>query len=311
MAFDMYASGIGTQSIAHTLNGMGAKPHRSNQFSRTSIAAMLRNQAYIGKVVWNKKKTLNRGAIDKKMKVIHHDKSEWQIYDGLHPPIISEEQFNTVNDILTSRYHKPFYEGQIENPLAGLLKCKECGYGMQRRPYNKKRVSRFTSLICATKGCCASTRIDHVERAVLDNVTEKLQQLKNERESLKAGIDFTPAINSIKKELANAESQRSKLQDLLEQGVYDIHTYMERSNILNDRVKKFNDELLSLEQKAELQLVERGNELIQCFENLLTKYWGADSAEKNRLLKTIIKGGTYYKEKGWSPTKFILFLDYI
>lgn len=310
MAFDLYVSGVGTQSIAHTLNGLGAKPHRSNQFNRTSICAMIRNQVYIGKVVWNKKKTLNRGSVDKKMKVVYHDKSDWMIYDGLHPPIIDDETFNKANEILSSKYHKPYNDGSIANPLASILKCAVCGFGMQRRPYPKHRKYQSTTILCGTKGCCTSSRLDFVEKAVLDNIENKLKELKANHSNFVNGTDYSAVIDGIKKEVANAEKQRSNLHDLLEQGVYDIPTYIERSNLLSERLKALNSELDIILCKQASQSIENYDALILKLENVLNHYWESDAAERNALLKTVINTGTYYKEKGWKPNHFLITLDY-
>ena len=310
MAFELYCSGIGTQAIAHQLNALGAHPHRSDHFNRTSIAAMLRNKVYIGKVVWNKKHTLNRGAIDKKMKVIYHSPDEWKIYDGLHPAIIDEQTFDRANKLLASRYHKPYNDGSIINPLGGILKCSVCGYGMQRRPYAKTRKYQTDHILCGTKGCCTSSRLDYVEKGVLDNVQQKLDELIANRSKMANGVDFTPAIEGLKKDIATAEAQKSRLHDFLEQGVYDIDTYLERSNLLTERVKELQAQLEKLETKQTAASIKNYDAVIKRIENVLATYWKSSPPEKNALLKTILTGGTYYKQRGWRPDQFVIRLEY-
>ncbi len=310
MAFDLYAnSGLGTQQIAYTLNGMGAHPHRSDHFNRSSIASMLRNPVYIGKVVWNKKHTLNRGVLGKKMETVYHDKSEWMIYDGLHPAIIDEETFNKANKILSSRYHKPYNDGTVLNPLGGLLKCKICGYGMQRRPYGDRKY-QTTHLLCATKGCCSSSRLDYVEQAVLESISEKLKELKANRTSKKPTVNYKPMLASIEKELATVAQQKDSLYDLLEQGVYDIQTFTERSNKLALRYAELQNEQKEINSKIEVQQAQDIDLIINRIENVLKLYKTSTPAMQNQLLKSILTGGTYYKEKGWQPNQFVLELNY-
>lgn len=310
MAFDMYAnSGMGTQAIAYTLNGLGARPHRAEQFNRTSIAAMLRNKVYIGKIVWNKKHTVNRGAVDKKMKTIYHDESEWMIYDGLHPSIVDEELFNKANDILSSKYHKPYNDGTVQNPLAGILKCKKCGFGMQRRPYGSRKY-QSTHLLCATKGCCSSSRLDYVEQSVIDNIRNKLDELKANKTNPQSVPDYSVVISGIDKELANLQKQKSNLHDLLERGIYDVDTYIERSNIIAERTKDLRNQREDLSSKQQIKSVQKTDEVIAKMENVLKLYWTSNPAQRNKLLKEIVTGGTYYKERGWKPEQFVVSLDY-
>ena len=311
MVFDLYAnSGMGAQSIAYTINSMGAKPHRAQQFNRTSIVAMLRNQVYIGKVVWNKKHTLNRGALGKKMVTVYHDKSEWMITDGIHPPIIDEETFNRANEILTSKYHKPYHDGTIINPLGGILKCKECGYGMQRRPYGNRKY-QSDHLLCATKGCCASSRLDYVETAVLQNIENKLAELKSNRNAQKPAVDYTPILDGIDKEISTVFLQKENLHNFLEQGIYTVEVFIERSNKLSARLQELKRERENIILKQQTQSAEDINVIIERIENVLKLYSSSEPPQKNKLLKSIISGGTYYKMKGWKPTQFIISLDYI
>lgn len=311
MIFDLYAnSGIGTQSIAQTINSMGAKPHRSDHFNRTSIAAILRNPVYIGKVVWNKKHTLNRGVLDKKMVTVYHDKSEWMIYDGLHSPIVDEETFKRANQILTSRYHKPYHDGTIVNPLGGILKCKICGYGMQRRPYNNRKY-QSDHLLCGTKGCCASSRLDYVEKSVLKNIENKLAELISNRDAHKPAVDYIPILTGIDKEISTITQQKENLHNLLEQGVYTVEVFIERSNKLSVRLEELKKERADIIAKKNAQSENDIDLIIERIKNVLRLYSSSSAPEKNRLLKSVVSGGTYYKEKGWKPTQFIISLDYI
>lgn len=60
MMFELYAKGYGCVAVARHVNALGAHPHRSPEFSRNSVAKILRNPTYIGKIVWNQKSTSAR-----------------------------------------------------------------------------------------------------------------------------------------------------------------------------------------------------------------------------------------------------------
>ena len=308
MIFDLYVnSGLGSQAIAHTINAMGAKPHKSDKFNRTSIVSILRNKTYIGKIVFNKKSNVMKNG---KMTTVYHSPEKWIIVDGKHPPIIDEETFERAQEILNSRYHKPFNDGTINNPLAGILKCAKCGYGMQRRPYPADRKYQSTTLLCATKGCCTSSRLDLVEQKVLRNVEEKLEELKVLAKKKKSACDLNPVIEGIKKEISVQSLQKSNLHDLLERGVYDIDTYIERSNIIAKRTSELEKELNQVLKRQQEQKETSIYDTIKKFENVLSLYWTSTPSQRNKLLKSIITTGTYYKEKGWAPNQFIITLNF-
>lgn len=310
MMFELYLNGTGTQTIANIVNSMGAKPHRSDKFNRTSIVAILKNQVYIGKIVYNKKSTLKKGARgNDKHIVIYHDKKDWTVVDGLHPPIIDEETFNRVGEILKSRYHKPYNDGTVLNPLSGILKCANCGSTMQRRPFATKK-NTTEHLLCQTKGCCKSSRLDYVEKAVIENIESKLAEIKSGELENRPAMDYTSALQGIKDEIKNLIKQKNNLYDFLERGIYDVDTFTERSQIIADRTAELNaqyDDLLDKQEKVTQATPEN---IIARFENVLKLYESSSPAIKNELLKTIIADGTYYKEKSWKSGQFVVTIKY-
>ena len=246
----------------------------------------------------------------KKSVTVYNDESKWLVYDGLHPPIVNEELFNKANALLSSRYHKPYYDGTLQNPLGGILKCQVCGYGMQRRPYKPDRKYQSTHILCGTKGCCASSRLDYVETAVIESISQKLKELKASKLSSAPPINYEPIISGIEKKISELARQKESLHDLLEQGVYTVETYIERSNNISKRREELLKEKEATLKKQTEQQTADVDSIINRMENLLQVYNNSDPATKNLLLKQIIDKGYYYKEKGWKPNQFILTLTY-
>ena len=139
MIFDLYVNqGVGCTIIADTINSMGAKPHRMEYFSRSSIRKILTNNVYIGKIVWNQKTHIRKGVKgNEKHTIVYNAPETWTVVDGIHPPIIEESLFNQAQEILKGRYHPPSFNGTVKNPLSGILRCKNCGNFMQRQLIRK------------------------------------------------------------------------------------------------------------------------------------------------------------------------------
>lgn len=314
MIFDMYAnSDMGAQTIAYTVNAMGAHPHRADHFNRTSIVSMIKNQTYIGKIVFNKKIYAKKGTGENKRQIVTYNKPEdWTVVDGLHEPIIDEFTFFKANQKLKSRYHKPYNDGNIENPLAGLVKCSVCGYNLQRRPYPASRKYQSDQLLCATKGCCCASRLDYVEEAILDNVNKKLEELRilKKTKLYSDSEHFIAIVSGIDKELSTLEKQRGKLHDLLERGVYTVDVFMERRESIAERVTKITEQKKEVLAKMKKQSPEALDETIKKFENVLELYHSSSAPDKNRLLKQIISRCTYFKAKKSPPKQFMISVDY-
>ncbi len=133
MIFDWYANeDMGENAILRKLNELGYKSKLGNDRSPYSILHILKNNVYIGKVTWQKRKEVKRPDAVKRS-CARQDKSDWIIADGKPEPIISENSFEQVQEKLNSRYPAPYNTNGIKNPLAGIIKCVKCGYSIVQR----------------------------------------------------------------------------------------------------------------------------------------------------------------------------------
>ena len=108
MMYQLYTQGYGCVSIARHVNSLGAKPHRSEEFTRNSVAHILRNPTFVGKVVWNQKSHIRKGAKgNPKHITIYNPREKWTIVDGLHPAIVSQELYDQVQAIMTGAMFPP------------------------------------------------------------------------------------------------------------------------------------------------------------------------------------------------------------
>lgn len=135
------ADGMGYDIICNWLNTLEFKPKKSDVWTPATIKGMLSNPIYIGKIRWNsnkQKKILINGQIIKKRK--KGNSEDLILVEGLHPAIISNELFDIVQGIKPNKASTK-HNTELQNPLATLVKCADCGRSMQRRPYydNKKQ----------------------------------------------------------------------------------------------------------------------------------------------------------------------------
>lgn len=292
MIFDMYVNqGVGTLNIANFINSLGARPARSDKFGRGSVAYIIKNPVYIGKIVWDKIHYVNENGV--RHSVPTPDKKK--ITEGLHPPIIDEETFAKAQEIMKKQWHKKYYDGTVKNSLAGLVRCGNCGRLMMRHPSGHHVKIPF--LMCQTKGCIPSQPVEDVEEAILSNIREQLAVLDaNINNSVPPDVSvFDKAISSAERELKNISSQISKTYDLLEQGVYDTDTFIDRRNSLNERTEVLKKYIVEQKKQREKVLNSDLRTKSEKIHNVLAVYESSDAAKRNELLRSIIDSVVYNK----------------
>lgn len=305
LAFELYASGVGCTTIARRLNAMGAAPHRSPSFSRNTVAGILRNPTYIGKVVWNRRKHIKKGA---RGNPTHRTQSQpmenWIIAEGLHPPIVSQELFDKVQEIMKGRYIPPSNDGTIRSPLAGLVVCARCGHNMQRMGPKGK----IPYLLCNTPGCCAGAKYAYVEEAVLSYLRRELERLTLERTAVPASSvsRLEATLETVQAELTAAKAAKNRLYEFLEQGVYDVDTFKMRMAAANEKLDAIQQRQAGIEEEISRSKAADPAVLARKIANVLASYEAADPAGRNALLRTVIDRIYYSKDKKTAQRDFVL-----
>ena len=296
LIYDMYVNQhIGAYLIAEHLNKLGIKSPDGVAFSRSSVQMILKNPIYTGKIVWNRMKRIKKKKPTDKFKEVANPESEWIVAEGLHEAIISEEMFNEAERIRKTRSHPPSWVGVIKNPYSGIAVCANCGSLLQRQIEKKTREPR---LLCTTKNCNGSIRLSLFDERIKSIMEMELKRLKFEpKDDTKKDESLQSQLQSCVKTLKGLKVQKDNLHDFLEQGVYDVPTFMERQSKLNERiseVEKTKSELIDKLNDASLQLgIE---DVIPKMEELLNEWDTIIESEKNIALKSLIRRIVYRRD---------------
>ena len=314
MVFDMYVNQhMGTQTIADNLNKMGYTPRKNDHFSRNTIQFYLQNETYIGQIIWNKRKHIKKKFPTDKHRTVLNPEEKWIVSEGKLPAIISKELFEQAREIHQFRTHPPTAHGIIRNPFAGLIYCKNCGELMQRQ-YSKISGNR---LLCLHSGCIRSIRTMFVEKVILDAVKNIL---KNSSSAVQNSIQKTNnlqiemldrTIKDINTKIKQLNSQKSKLHDLLEQGVYDVDTFLDRSNAIAEKIQNSKLALAQHEKKLNsIQSVPTVQEVLPTLRYLIDEYDNLSAGEKNVIFKKLIKRMVYNRTKDHRGNDFDLDIEW-
>lgn len=301
--FDMYQNGYGCTAIANHVSAMGAKPHRSSAFSRNSIAKILRNPTYIGKIVWDQKthiKKQTRG--NPKHIILCNPPEKWTVTNGLHPPLITEAVFQNVQKIMEGRYRPAYNDGTIKSPLAGLVKCANCGGNLQRIT-----VKGQDYLICPRKGCCAAAKFEFVESSILLYLEEALSQITIRQPAHTQNLKpLEDAAESIRREVGVVQRQKARLHELLELGEYDLATYRERMAAVMEKLSALERRQAEAQTRLEQAKAFEPGRQAQKIQAVLDAYQNSGAPHRNALLHSVIQCVLYRKEKKTKPQDFHL-----
>ncbi len=122
-------------------------------------------------------------------------------------------------------------------------------------------------------------------------------------------------MDKLDKEIETLHTQISKIHDLLEQGIYNTNTFLDRTRELGERKKQAEADRAALQDDLELEEMREENRIsiIPKVEHLIAVYHELPTPEaKNDMLKEVLEKVVYTKEQGgrWhgSPDDFELTL---
>ncbi|MBO5408923.1 MAG: recombinase family protein [Clostridia bacterium] len=296
MIFSLYTvDHLGCQRIANYLNSLSVKTRKGTPFTRTSVRHILKNETYIGNVIYNRiNYTYKNG---KKVRKKVNSREDWIVGKGTFPKLITEEQFAKAQELMkqNSSVSLP-HEKSANNPMAGIIVCGKCGRNMQKQGY--KQNGSNVLLYCVNPGCQRGNRFDYVEAEILKQLREFLDtEFEGENNFQNASDDNIDKVDVIDGELKKLFIQKENLHNLLEQGVYDIETFVERNKVISDRIDTLHQELQTCKKGEAVIDYAATKERIRY---VLSIYDSSNISDKNVYMKSILEKVVYNKEKHWS-----------
>lgn len=301
MIFDMYTEqGMGYETIMNELNQLGIPPLTGDKWGRTSVVNIITNETYTGKLFWGKsstKKVVQNGQV-KKIRVSNKD---YTVYEGMHEPIITQEQFDKAVAVRKNKGHDSSnIEKSLQNPFAGIMFCHKCGSTIKRNVSDHNTAPWFR---CSTRACaCSVIKCHLVEEAV---VTEMKEWLKNytitiDNTNVKRNSHLEDALSIIQKQLADLQEQQNKICDLLEKGVYTIQMFQKRNEVLSTDIEKLQADEANLLERIQGQQDSQTakSKYIPTVQHLLDSYDMLTPKQKNEIWKQVLEKITVVREKG-------------
>lgn len=312
LIFKLYTNGNGASKVTNHLNSLGLKTTTGRSWYEKGVRDIIKNKTYAGYVVWNKVERTKTSSKPRSQDEIIESK-------GLHDPIISESLWNKAQRVLKGNaiLPTPVFK-EITNPLAGLVICRYCGHKMLARSATAKNgYEKF--IRCTNCGMNRGSKLYIVEEEVIKQLREWVKVYKTNFKNIPSIENYNSNLDTYNKLLKNLNSeyetllnQKENLHNLLEQGIYDVDTYLDRSKSLADKIEtnKLNIESVKKDIAKEQKVNVSIDDIIPAVEDVLDLYYQTDlMSERNELLRSVIDYIDYYKEPDSKKSKLDIIIN--
>lgn len=304
--FEMFLNHAGTKIIANHLNDNNVPTRHGDLWTYCTISNIITNPVYMGKIRrgWSQQiKTIENGEVKKKIKR-KKNIEDYNVFEGLHEALITEEQFMLAQQIRLEKQPAARVkdEFELQNAFVGLLYCSTCGKRIGRTTGSKSRDAR-ARLRCVNGRNChnVSSDYDVVEKEIISALREWLKGYRIKIDTVGYAKDIEALRNQNKKfatELQKLNSQLENAYNLVEQGAYTLEIFKSRQEKLNASVAEVKAKIS--ENEITIARMEQSDNakanLIPQTETLLASYDEMTNEERNALLKEILKKIGYKKE---------------
>jgi len=297
----MAASGIGTSRIAKALKSEGIlnptayciqvlginRPFTyktDTDWSKTSIAEIIRNRVYLGHMVSQKASTISF----KNKTRVRFDEEDHVTVPDTHEALVDQDTFDLAQKVFSIKNRGNKYG--FENIFVGVLKCSDCGSGLSIAfPTSKKTYFSYScNRYRQYSTYCTShyIRYDDIYRIVLESIQEKQRFVKAHEDDLALyaqkladrGADIE--LQQIRTNLEKFRKRRNEL-DILIQKLFEqvalgtieqerfaslSQTYEQEQKILKEKIN--NLQAKEIDRGGRMQEILRFFELVRKHDNV-------------------------------------------
>lgn len=303
--FSLFLSHAGTKIIANYLNDHDVPTRHGGLWTYSTITNIITNPVYMGKIRrgWSKQvKTIENGQVKKHIKR-KKNLEDYQVFDGLHPALITEAEFNRAQEVRMERQPTVKVKNKfaLQNAFAGLLYCSVCGKRIERTTASQSRGST-PRLRCVNGRNChnGSANYDVVEIEIINALRTWLEGYQVKIDTVGFAdeiVEQRALLEKYDQELAKLNQQLENAFDLVEQGIYTLELFKERREKLNATISEVKEQRsrasIALEKLESSDACQ--SNLIPRTEKLLESYDSMTNQERNDLLKVILQKIEYQK----------------
>ena len=301
--------------IAQKLSDMRiSTPSGAHYWSVFSVQKMIKNEVYIGKVKYGKWKDVKEydQSTGKLKTVVRQQKDEDIIIaDGKHPAIIDMETWDAAvaRHSLNTRVRKSM---DLSNPLAGLLRCSECGMMMQYKVTHQtnKSYRQFRHRADISKKCnCQSAVYEEVLSDLAFALKEYVAdfQVKLEGTNKAEATQHLEMIEEMEKNLESLKARRKKVLIAYEDDVYTKEEFEERKADINADITMLSARIEEARNTTPVE-IDYSEKIVSFTQAIDALQSGATPKQINDFLKAILCDIRYTRPDRKQPFTLVLTL---
>lgn len=228
-------------------------------WNRNTVKRILQNVTYLGWVSNGNVKKINY----KSKKIMTMPMEERTIVKGKHTPLIDEETFNIVQDMIKSRTSTRVKS--YDWLLKGLLTCKECCKKLSIVPQKKKTKTTFY-VRCNTYACNTHLHLCTPHSNNLEKLTNYvIEQIKTRCNEFLDENKYMQVANSSKDKILKDRFNFKNEILVLEKKLKDIDKMIDK--LYEDKCKGlFEDEDFTRLYSKQIEMRKDTNERIKCLQ---------------------------------------------
>lgn len=313
MIFDMYLSGMGVTKIAYELERLGRLTSTGKTTWHSAyLSHMLNNSFYCGLIMYHKEYTPD---YLKQKKIKNNGDIEMTIIKGKHEPIITEEEYNKVQEIKAKRSLKRATKTN-ENARVGqkphgtvwgkLLICK-CGRKFNQHFHDRKDRHSGVDYQCytsanrgsleertkrglSTETACDSPyipgwKLELMAKQIFENYLENTSKVLELSYSMlekhiadkEEIIDNSDVIKRKQDEIDKLNRKRNNLFEMREDGDIDKDYFRERKAEIENAIEMLTDEIKLLEPQEPKRTEEDFSATLNALKAKLESYVAPDT----------------------------------
>jgi len=267
--FNMALDGMRAKEIAHTLNsekiltpgkyklertGRKVGYNTNNVWTDNAVRVILKDVRYTGLLVQGMTRSY-RIADDRHYLV---PKEQWHISPTRHEAIVSTEDYEKVQNLISSKRQPEKREREI-HPLSGKVRCGGCGHALYRSStkhptYLCGYKAYYENLGCPRKGVKVAL-VEEVTLAVLKSlfsafeVKEKSwREIENQRAV--AGMERIKEIQSLQRQINGIRNEKLALYTQFSDGDIEKDDYVRLRDETETRLQELTAQVAALELLA-------------------------------------------------------------
>ena len=282
------------------------RPNFKGFWSASVIRMILTNPTYTGNVTQNRAKMVSY----KVHKLNKLPKEQWITIPNTHEAIVSEEDFSTVQSLLSKRNYINTKRETKTHLLTGLVVCGDCKRPMTFMTKNKN--AEIYYLVCATRkkygklsDCTPrSIREDYLQNCVAEQIREIAQKhVDKDKVISNANTDKqTEHTANLQKEKTEIAKQLDEIKTMIAslykdkvKNIVSEQHFIDISNEFTSQEKTLAKRLKQIEE--EMSQAQENKNSMKTFEKILNDFLQFENMDRVTLIELINKIEVYREKK--------------